>query len=42
MPAEGLPDPARDLLTADEIGRLVGIAAGDLGVREVRFTGASR
>jgi molybdenum cofactor biosynthesis protein A, bacterial len=40
MPAEGLPViPARDLLTADEIGRLVGIAVHDLGVREVRFTG---
>jgi cyclic pyranopterin phosphate synthase len=40
MPAEGLPViPARDLLSADEIGRLVGIAVHDLGVREVRFTG---
>lgn len=40
MPAEGLPVvPAGDLLTADEIGRLVGIAVHDLGVREVRFTG---
>jgi cyclic pyranopterin phosphate synthase len=40
MPAEGLPViPARDLLSADEIGRLVGIAVLDLGVREVRFTG---
>ena len=40
MPAEGLPViPTRDLLTADEIGRLVGIAVHDLGVREVRFTG---
>jgi cyclic pyranopterin phosphate synthase len=40
MPAEGLPViPMRDLLSADEIGRLVGIAVHDLGVREVRFTG---
>lgn len=40
MPEEGLPAIARrDLLTPDEIGRLVGIAARDLGVREVRFTG---
>lgn len=40
MPAEGLPSiPKRDLLTAGEIARLVGIAVRDLGVREVRFTG---
>jgi cyclic pyranopterin phosphate synthase len=40
MPAEGLPSiPKSDLLTASEIARLVGIAAGDLGIREVRFTG---
>ncbi|GAA2034949.1 GTP 3',8-cyclase MoaA [Agromyces tropicus] len=40
MPAEGLPVIPRDeLLSADEIGRLVGIAVRDLGVREVRFTG---
>lgn len=40
MPEQGLPPIARDeLLTADEIGRLVGIAVRDLGVREVRFTG---
>ncbi|MCU1570115.1 MAG: moaA [Naasia sp.] len=40
MPAEGLPSIARsDLLTAAEIGRLVGIGARDLGIREVRFTG---
>jgi len=40
MPAEGLPAIAReDLLTPGEIGRLVGIAARDLGVRDVRFTG---
>ena len=40
MPAEGLPAiPRNVLLTPDEIGRLVGIAHRDLGVREVRFTG---
>ena len=40
MPEEGLPAiPRSDLLTPAEIGRLVGIAARDLGVREVRFTG---
>lgn len=40
MPAEGLPViPQRELLSADEIGRLVGIAVHDLGVGEVRFTG---
>ena len=40
MPEEGLPAIARrDLLAPREIGRLVGIAARDLGVREVRFTG---
>lgn len=40
MPEEGLPViPSGDLLTAAEIARLVGIAARDLGVREVRFTG---
>ena len=40
MPAEGLPAIARDkLLTSDEIGRLVGIAVRDLGVRDIRFTG---
>lgn len=40
MPAEGLPSiPKADLLTSVEIARLVGIAAGALGVREVRFTG---
>ncbi|GIG70985.1 GTP 3',8-cyclase MoaA [Phytomonospora endophytica] len=40
MPAEGLawlPKPA--LLTDDEVVRLVGVAVGLLGVREVRFTG---
>ncbi|WP_430647562.1 GTP 3',8-cyclase MoaA [Agromyces sp. GXS1127] len=40
MPAEGLPVIPRDeLLSATEIGRLVGIAVRDLGIREVRFTG---
>lgn len=40
MPEQGLPAIARkDLLTADEIARLVGIAARDLGVHDVRFTG---
>ncbi len=40
MPEEGLPVvPTSELLTASEIGRLVGIAVRDLGVKEVRFTG---
>jgi GTP 3',8-cyclase len=40
MPAEGLPfAPADQLLQADEIARLAGIAVRDLGVRQVRFTG---
>jgi len=40
MPAEGLPNiPREQLLTAEEIARLVGIGVRDLGVREVRFTG---
>ncbi len=40
MPEEGLPAiPREQLLTVDEIVRLVGIATGRLGVREVRFTG---
>src|SRR4051812_50084790 len=39
MPAEGLPWlPSAELLTDDEIVRLVGIAVG-LGITEVRFTG---
>src|SRR3954454_16294722 len=39
MPAEGLPWlPSTELLTDDEIVRLVGIAVG-LGITEVRFTG---
>jgi cyclic pyranopterin phosphate synthase len=40
MPAEGLPfAPASQLLQADEIARLAGIAVRELGVRQVRFTG---
>ncbi|MFI6822921.1 GTP 3',8-cyclase MoaA [Micromonospora sp. NPDC050187] len=40
MPAEGLPWLAGpDLLTDDEIVRLVGVAVRRLGVTEVRFTG---
>ncbi|RWZ51498.1 GTP 3',8-cyclase MoaA [Labedella phragmitis] len=40
MPEQGLPAIARkDLLTPDEIARLVAIAARDLGVHDVRFTG---
>lgn len=39
MPEEGVPfKPERDLLTADEIVRIVGILAG-LGVDKIRFTG---
>jgi cyclic pyranopterin phosphate synthase len=40
MPEEGMQWLAKDtLLTDEEIVRLVGIAVGELGVREVRFTG---
>jgi len=40
MPAEGLPWlPRQELLTDDEIVRLVRIAVGSLGVDEVRLTG---
>ncbi|HVV76690.1 MAG TPA: GTP 3',8-cyclase MoaA [Mycobacteriales bacterium] len=40
MPAEGLPWlPAETVLTDDEVCRLIRIAVGKLGVREVRFTG---
>jgi cyclic pyranopterin phosphate synthase len=40
MPEEGLPEiPADELLSADEIVRLVELAVGQLGVEEVRFTG---
>src|ERR1700712_209786 len=40
MPEAGLPAIAREnLLTADEIARLVGIGVRDLGVRDIRFTG---
>lgn len=40
MPEAGLPAIAREnLLTADEIARLVGIGVRDLGIRDIRFTG---
>jgi cyclic pyranopterin phosphate synthase len=40
MPAEGLPWlPKPELLTDDELVRLIGIAVSRLGVDEVRFTG---
>ena len=40
MPAEGLDWlPKPDLLTDDEVVRLVRIGVGRLGIREVRFTG---
>ena len=40
MPEQGLPAiPRQNLLTSDEIGRLVGIAVRDLGVHDIRFTG---
>ncbi len=40
MPAEGLDWlPTEDVLTDDEVVRLIGIAVDRLGVREVRFTG---
>ncbi len=40
MPAEGLPWlPAPEVLTDDEVVRLIGVAVRELGVREVRFTG---
>ncbi len=40
MPAEGLPVVSRDeLLTAEEIARLVHIGVRDLGVHDIRFTG---
>ncbi|MCX4095328.1 GTP 3',8-cyclase MoaA [Nocardia sp. alder85J] len=40
MPEEGLPAiPAEELLSAEEIVRLVALAVRELGVREVRFTG---
>ncbi|GAB4584182.1 GTP 3',8-cyclase MoaA [Nocardia sp. IFM 10818] len=40
MPEEGLPAiPADELLSADEIVRLVVLAVRELGVHEVRFTG---
>jgi GTP 3',8-cyclase len=40
MPAEGLDWlPTDDLLTEDELLRLIGIAVRDLGITEIRFTG---
>ncbi|WP_406020197.1 GTP 3',8-cyclase MoaA [Nocardioides sp. NBC_00850] len=40
MPAEGLDWlPGDEVLTDDEVVRLIGVATGRLGVREVRFTG---
>lgn len=40
MPAEGLDWlPTDQQLTDDEVVRLIGIAVGQLGVREIRFTG---
>jgi len=40
MPEEGLDWlPTADVLTDDEVVRLIGIAVARLGVREVRFTG---
>ena len=40
MPEEGLPWlPKDELLTDAEVVRLVALAVGELGVREVRFTG---
>src|SRR5712691_6379247 len=40
MPAEGLDWlPRPELLTDDEVVRLIAVAVGHLGVREVRFTG---
>ncbi|MFD7076490.1 GTP 3',8-cyclase MoaA [Nocardioides sp. NPDC059952] len=40
MPAEGLDWlPGDEVLTEDEVVRLIGVATGHLGVREVRFTG---
>ncbi|WP_210506329.1 GTP 3',8-cyclase MoaA [Naasia sp. SYSU D00057] len=40
MPAEGLPSiPRSQVLSTEEVARLVGIAGTRLGVQEVRFTG---
>ncbi|MFV2008358.1 MULTISPECIES: GTP 3',8-cyclase MoaA [unclassified Micromonospora] len=40
MPPEGLPWlPGPDILTDDEVTRLIGVAVRQLGVTEVRFTG---
>lgn len=40
MPAEGLDWlPGNELLTDDELVRLIGVAVRDLGIEEIRFTG---
>ncbi|TYL55834.1 GTP 3',8-cyclase MoaA [Nocardioides sp. BGMRC 2183] len=40
MPAEGLDwMPTAEQLTDDEVVRLIGVAVGHLGIKEVRFTG---
>lgn len=40
MPEEGLPAvPAEELMTTEEVVRLVSVGVGELGVREVRLTG---
>lgn len=40
MPAEGLPWlPTSEVLSDEEVVRLIGVAVGLLGVRKVRFTG---
>jgi cyclic pyranopterin phosphate synthase len=40
MPAEGLPWlPTPEVLTDEEVARLIGVAVALLGVRKVRFTG---
>ncbi|HZE37474.1 MAG TPA: GTP 3',8-cyclase MoaA [Stackebrandtia sp.] len=40
MPAEGLPWlPRQEVLTDDEVNRLVGLAVTRLGVTQIRFTG---
>ena len=40
MPAEGLEWlPGQDLLTDDELVRIIGVAVRELGIEEIRFTG---
>jgi len=40
MPAEGLPlMPREELLSADEVVRLVDVGVGELGIEEIRLTG---